>query len=80
PEALIITEVPELRIIDQDLWDRVKARQGEIDQELRVSAMKATRFWEKKRQIHLLTGLLRCGSCGGGFAAVGRDYLACSAA
>ena len=27
-----------------------------------------------------MTGLLHCGTCGGGFAAVGRDYLACSAA
>ncbi|MFC3288792.1 recombinase family protein [Paracoccus aerius] len=80
PEALIVTEVPELRIIEQELWERVKARQGEIDREPRVAAIKATRFWEKKRQIDLLTGLLRCGNCGGGFAAVGRDYLACSAA
>ena len=79
-EALIITEVPELRIIEGELWERVKARQGEIDRDPRVTAIKATRFWEKKRQIHLLTGLLRCGTCGGGVAAVGRDYLACSAA
>jgi site-specific DNA recombinase len=34
----------------------------------------------EKRATHLLTGLLRCGGCGGGFAAVGKDYLACSAA
>ncbi|WP_281281802.1 recombinase family protein [Paracoccus gahaiensis] len=80
PEALIITDVPAIRIIDQDLWDRVKARQGEIDADPRVMAIKETRFWEQKRQIHLLTGLLRCGTCGGGFTAVGRDYVACSAA
>ena len=76
----IITEVPELRIIDDALWTRVKHRQGEIDAEPRVQAIKATRFWEQRRQTHLLTGLLRCGCCGSGFAAVGRDYLACSAA
>ncbi len=76
----IITEVPELRIVDDALWDRVKRRQGEIDAEPRVQAIKATRFWEQRRKTHLLTGLLRCGCCGGGFAAVGRDYLACSAA
>lgn len=35
---------------------------------------------EKTRSKHLLTGLLRCGCCGGGFASVGKDYLACSAA
>lgn len=80
PEALIITDVPEMRMIDQDLWDRVKARQGEIDNYPRIKAIKETRFWEQKRQIHLLTGLLRCGTCGGGFAAVGRDDVACSAA
>jgi len=80
PEALILTDVPEMRIIDDTLWERVKLRQGEIDNDPRVNAIKATRFWEKKRQIHLLTGLLRCGCCGGGFAAVGRDYVACAAA
>jgi site-specific DNA recombinase len=44
----------------------------------RVQAIKETRFWEKRRKTHLLTGLLRCGFCGGGFAAVSKDYLACS--
>jgi DNA invertase Pin-like site-specific DNA recombinase len=78
PEAWITTDVPELRIISEDLWANAKARQGEIDADPRVKAIKATRFWEQRRQTHLLTGLLCCGSCGGGFAAVGRDYLACS--
>jgi site-specific DNA recombinase len=78
-QDLIVTEVPELRIVDDALWHRVKARQGEIESEPRVAAMKATRFWERRRKTHLLTGLLRCGACGGGFAAVGKDYLACSA-
>ncbi|AXC51053.1 recombinase family protein [Paracoccus suum] len=78
-DALIITDVPEMRLVEQELWERVKTRQGEIDNEPRIIAIKATRFWERKRQIHLLTGLLRCGCCGGGFAAVGRDYVACSA-
>lgn len=76
----ITTEVPELRIVDDALWARVKHRQGEIDADPRVQAIKETRFWEQKRKTHLLTGLLRCGCCGGGFAAVGKDYLACSAA
>ncbi|MGA0617635.1 hypothetical protein [Paracoccus sp. KR1-242] len=30
--------------------------------------------------MHLLTGLPQCGCCGGGYAAVDRDYLASSAA
>jgi site-specific DNA recombinase len=76
----ITTDVPDLRIVDDALWARVKQRQGEIDATPRVQAIKKTRFWEKRRTAHLLTGLLRCGCCGGGFAAVGKDYLACSAA
>jgi DNA invertase Pin-like site-specific DNA recombinase len=80
PEAWVITEVPELRLIDDALWARAKARQGEIALEPRVLAIRATRFWEKRRQLHLLTGLMQCGACGGGFAAVGKDYVACSAA
>ncbi|WP_299365349.1 recombinase family protein [uncultured Paracoccus sp.] len=79
-EEWITTDVPDLRIVDDGLWDRVKRRQGEIDDTPRVQAIRASRFWDRKRQVHLLTGLLRCGSCGGGFAAVGKDYLACSAA
>ena len=78
PEDWIITEVPDLRIVDDALWERVKTRQGEIDATPRVQAIRETRFWEKKRQVHLLTGLLTCGCCGGGFAAVGRDYVACA--
>jgi len=80
PEAWVITEVPELRIIDDALWKKAKRRQGEIEAEPRIQAIRATRFWEKRRKTHLLTGLLRCGCCGGGFAAVGKDYVACSAA
>jgi DNA invertase Pin-like site-specific DNA recombinase len=79
-EDWILTEVPELRIIDDALWDRVKERQEKIDASSRVQGIKASRFWEHRRKTHLLTGLLRCGRCGGGFASVGKDYLACSAA
>ena len=75
---MIVTEVPELRIVEQSLWDQVKRRQDEIDRRPGVIALKATKFWEKRREKHLLTGLLRCGHCGGGYVAVGRDYLACS--
>lgn len=79
-EEWITKDVPDLRIVDDALWASVKKRQGEIDDTPRVQAIKKTRFWEKRRKTHLLTGLLRCGCCGSGFAAVGQDYLACSAA
>ncbi|WP_093038009.1 recombinase family protein [Ruegeria marina] len=80
PSDWIVTDVPDMRIVDDELWEVVKARQGEIEAEPRVQAIKATRFWEKRRATHLLTGLTHCGACGGPLVAVGRDYLACSAA
>ena len=76
-EAWVVEDVPELSIIDVALWEAVKSRQAEIDATPGVQAMKASRFWEHRRATHLLTGLVRCSACGGGFAAVGRDYLAC---
>ncbi len=41
---------------------------------------RASRFWERRRSRHLLSRLVRCQECGSRYAAVGRDYLACSAA
>ncbi len=76
----IVQEVPQLRIIDDDLWQTVKVRQDEIAARPGVQKIKNSHFWERRRAQHLLTGLVFCGDCSGGFAAVGRDYLACSAA
>jgi site-specific DNA recombinase len=45
-----------------------------------VTKARETRFWERRRAQHLLTGLVYWGKCGGRMASVGRDYLACSAA
>jgi site-specific DNA recombinase len=78
PEAWIVEDVPDLRIIDDALWEAVKARQAEIDAEPGVQAIKASRYWERRRPVHMLTGRAFCGACGGPMAAVGRDYLACS--
>jgi hypothetical protein len=44
PEALIVESVPDLRIIDDALWEAVKARQAEIDAKPGVQAIKESRF------------------------------------
>jgi hypothetical protein len=80
PKLWIIKEVPALRIIEDDLWEAVKARQGSIRESDRVANARATRFWERRRSHHLLSGLVYCGECGSHYASIGRDYLACSAA
>jgi site-specific DNA recombinase len=79
-ESLITEEVADLRTVEDELWTAVKARQTKIRESEGVSKARSTRFWERRRAPHLLTGLAYCGSCGGRLASVGRDYLACSAA
>ena len=72
-------DTPELRIVSDDLWDKTERMFAKIRDSAGVQKALETRFWEKRRPKHLLSGLVRCGCCGGNFAGIGRDYLACSA-
>jgi site-specific DNA recombinase len=76
----VITEVPEWRIVLQDLWDKVQARFDEIETRPATRKAKATRFWEHRRPKHILTGLVRCAACDGTYSPSGRHYLSCSTA
>ncbi len=76
----VIQDLPELRIVDNALWEKVQTRLGDIRESPRVAKARKSRFWERRRARHLLTGLVRCGCCGSALAAVGRDYLACPSA
>jgi len=83
PDAWVTTEVPELRIIDDALWQAVKARQAELGA-IHANAIAATRaaFANRLNGTHrprsLLSGLLFCGCCGGPYALRGGDRYACS--
>jgi site-specific DNA recombinase len=81
PETLWIRQdVPELRIVDPDLWNKVQVRlEGVRQSPLSVNIRKHA-FWEQRRPRHLLTGIAFCHACGGPLASVGRDYLACRSA
>jgi len=76
----IMEEVPELRIVDEALWERVRLRLNAIAQSPAAAAVRESRFWEKRRPRHILTGLVVCGKCGHSLAAVGQDYLRCAQA
>jgi site-specific DNA recombinase len=71
PAAWIRQPVPELRIIEHDLWEIVQARLGALRASRAVEKARAHRFWERRRAKHLLTGLVRCGICGSPMASVG---------
>jgi site-specific DNA recombinase len=57
-------QVPQLRIIDDDVWERVHDLKSE-------KARLVTHL--KRRPAHLLSGLLRCGCCGSGMSVHDRD-------
>ena len=71
-----IVEVPELRIIDDELWQQVKARQKDVRLEMRDAAGNALN--RAHRREFLLSGLLMCGCCGGGYTVIGRDRYGCA--
>ena len=72
--------MPDLRIIDPDLWDKVQARLAGIRQSERAIKVRETQFWKHRRPRYLLTGKAFCGNCGGSLSAIGKDYLACATA
>ena len=71
----IVHDVPELRIIDQDLWDTVKARQGELKSN--VSGENGAGIWDRRRPRYLFSGLMKCGVCSGGAATWNRNTIGC---
>ena len=69
-EEWVIAEVPELRIVNQELWDEVKAQQGVLDRNKAPN--------KKRRPVHLLSFLLKCGECRGGMSLVSNGRYGCS--
>jgi DNA invertase Pin-like site-specific DNA recombinase len=79
-EEWICHEVPELQIVDDDLWKRVETRLRVIRNFVAIAKARATKFWTHSRPRHLLTGKAVCGVCGRPAAPIGKDYIACSTA
>ncbi|WP_310531409.1 recombinase family protein [Novosphingobium sp.] len=82
PESEWITqEVPELRIVEDALWEEVKARQLSIKAEhSREEDCPTNPLSKYHRPKYLLSGLTKCGCCGGGYSMVSGDLLGCSTA
>jgi site-specific DNA recombinase len=72
-----VVPVPELRIIDDALWDAVKARQEEVRLVMSRDA-DGNALNGAHRQKYLLSGLLACGTCGGGFTIVNAHDYGCA--
>lgn len=61
PSEWIVNDMPELAIVDRELWDRVQARLG-----VNVGAAQS-----RAKPTYVLSGLLICGECGGKMTATG---------
>ena len=68
----ICASLPELRIVPEELWQAAKARQKSLDSTLQG-------LHRNPRPRYLLSGLLECGECGGGFSKVNTERYGCSA-
>ncbi len=80
-EDQIFIAVPELRIIDQDLWEAVKQRQCALGgPRSTVEERRSAPFWSKQRPRYLFSGLMRCGVCDGGFSKISAHHFGCSTA
>jgi site-specific DNA recombinase len=70
----VFVDVPELRIIPDDLWHQVQARR----EALRWSGKGRIRDPRGGQRRHLLSGLLVCGECGAHYIIKTREYYGCA--
>jgi hypothetical protein len=70
-------QVPDLRIVSDELWQAVKSRQEQT-----TFAMERDESGQAMNRAHrrrfLLSGLLTCGCCGGGYTIMAKDRYGCS--
>ena len=65
----LIEPAPHLRIIDDALWQKAQDLRARFD---------GKRVDTTRRPKHLLSGLGRCGICGGSWSVIGRERWGCS--
>ena len=81
PEAQwVIHDVPALRIVDDALWHRVKDRQDATAFKTRREDAQTPAFWQAQRPKSLLSGLIRCGVCGGAYSKISATLFGCATA
>jgi hypothetical protein len=73
----IITDIPELRIIDNALWNQAQALQNSRTRNTRPDINQSPDR-QHRCPKHLFSGLIKCAECGGGISLVSRVYYGCS--
>ena len=82
PEDWIIEEVPDLRIIPDDLWHATKERQGAIRADMNPAGVQSARPRPERarRPDYLFSGLVKCGCCGASYTLINKTRYGCAAA
>lgn len=80
PSQLVNHDVPELRIVPQELWEQVKLRQARVTRSTRPDVNRDKPFWERRRPRFLLSGLAKCGLCGASYVKINAKLFGCAAA
>jgi site-specific DNA recombinase len=83
PEAWLTEDVPDLRIIDDAQWQRVKLRQGAVRQDIiaaRHDGTSAPKAELGRRARYLFSGSLECGCCGSNYIMISDSRYGCAAA
>jgi site-specific DNA recombinase len=78
PQSWIVQDVPELRIVPQDLWGTVKQRQQLLKRDTRPDVREKP-FWAQQRPRFLMTGLAKCGECGSSYVKISANLFGCAA-
>ena len=76
-----VRPVPELRIVEDLLWQKAKERQAAVRPAAttkEAGSASGAALNESHRNKFLLSGLLRCGCCGGGYTVIGKDRYGCA--
>src|SRR5918992_5299289 len=76
PSEWIMKDVPELRIIDDQVWQAVRTRYAGVQRKWKT-AEEGRRFNQFRRPKYLFSGLTKCGECGAGFIVYSREQLGC---
>jgi site-specific DNA recombinase len=76
PEKWIVKQVPHLRIVSDDIWQRVKARQTLVCRPWLGQSLKFRRIRNMK---YLFSRLLKCGKCGANMVQIQVEQYACAA-
>ena len=81
-DGLVNAAVPHLQIIDDALWQRVKARQAAIREDMNPAGVKDghTRPENARRPNYLFSGLLICDCCGASYTLINKTRYGCAGA